>query len=485
MIATLLLAVAPLAAPEAPPAPPQTAHPSARGGIPPKLLGSGTILDHWLKDAGFKGNALVARWGKPILRAGYALADREKGTPYTPETVFSIGSITKQFTAAAILKLEMQGKLKVEDSISKYLPGVPADKKAITLDQLLTHTSGLESDFAKDYDPVGRDEYVKMILASKLRTPPGTKHYYANSGYSLLGAIIEIVSGKPYEQYLNENLFAPAGMKETGYTIPKWNVDRIAVGYRNGERWGRITEKPWAPDGPYWALRCNGGIHSTLDDMLRWHVALMGDAVLSKAEKDKMYARHVREEEGGDSFYGYGWSIEDSPWGGTLIAHNGGNGVMYADFLRYVDEDLVVILSTNDSTVRGGQIAHALARLAHGESVPLPAAPNAAAKPLGDSPREPIARAWIDAFTATGFDAMHAFRAEHGVTPPGTEMAEYDRRLTETREHLGTLAPDGVVGTSNDGLDVRARSTTGPTVVLHFKFNSDGRVSGIGVEAGD
>src|SRR4029077_12786787 len=195
------------------------------------------------------------------------------------DTVFSVGSITKQFTAAAILKLEMQGKLHVEDAIGKYLANVPDDKRAITLHRLLTHTAGLESDFAGDYDPVSRDEYVKRILASKLRTKPGEVFFYANSGYSLLGAIVEIASGMPYEKYLRDNLFLPAGMKDTGYKLPNWPATRVAVGYHDGKRWGRLTEKPWAGDGPYWALRANGGIHSTLDAMLPWHIPLPGGAI--------------------------------------------------------------------------------------------------------------------------------------------------------------------------------------------------------------
>ena len=172
--------------------------------------------------------------------------------------MYTIGSITKPFTAAAILKLEMQGKLTVEDPIAKHLPGVPEDKRGIAIHHLLTHTAGFESDFAGDYDPVGRDEYVQRVLGSKMRSAPGTAYHYANSGYSLLGAIIEIVSGQPYETYLRDNLFVPAGMKDTGYRVPGRSVDREAVGYDGQKRWGRLSEKPWADDGPYWALRANG-----------------------------------------------------------------------------------------------------------------------------------------------------------------------------------------------------------------------------------
>ena len=415
------------------------------------------------------------------------MADRENGVAYDADTVFSVGSITKQFTAAAILKLEMQGRLHVEDAIGKYIPNVPDDKKAITLHHLLTHTSGLESDFAGDYDPVSRDEYAKRILASKLRSKPGEAYFYANSGYSLLGAIVEFVSGLSYEKYLRENLFLPSGMKDTGYRLPNWPQARIAVGYHEGKRWGRITDKPWDKDGPYWALRANGGIHSTLDDMLRWHVALSGDAVLSAAEKEKMFRRQVQEGPGADTYYGYGWSIGEAAWGGRLIEHNGGNGTFFADFLRFVDDDLVVILSTNDSEVRGGRIAHAVARLAHGEDVPVPKPAGAAtaAKPLGTSGRDAVIRAWIDAFNAKGMEPMRAFRAAHATPRPGMDDAEREKRLTQMRDNLGHLEPEGILDSADAEVAVRAKGSNGPEGTFKFMFAPDGKLDGVGVEIGN
>ena len=445
---------------------------------------AGARLDRWLSAAEFRGAVLVARDGTVLLRKGYGLADREQAIPYGPDTVSTIGSITKQFTAAAILKLEMQGKLRVADLIDKYLPGVPEDKRAITLHHLLTHTSGLESDFAGDYDPVSRDEYVRRALSSVLRSAPGQSYHYANSGYSLLGAIVETVSGKGYETYLRDELFTPAGMRETGYKLPQWDTGRIAVGYRDGERWGRSTEKPWAADGPYWALRGNGGVLSTPDDLLRWHAALAGEQVLSASAKQKMFTPHVRQG-AADTFYGYGWMIGKDPWGGRLVAHNGGNQVFFADFLRLLDERLVVILMTNDSTVRGGRVAESLARLAHGEEVPVPRRGDpAASRPLGDGARESLVRAWIDAFNAEDLGPMHAFRAAHAVPHPGVDDAERDRRLQTLRDDLGRLELEGLVDDAGEALTVRARSVRGP-VTLRFMFAGDGKLDGIGVEVGD
>ena len=469
MLTSLILAAAVSAAPAVPPANPQLSD----------------KLDRWLVAADFRGNVLVFANGGVLLRKGYGLSDRESGIPYTADTVFDVGSITKQFTAAAILKLEMQGKLRVEDPIGKYFSGVPDDKKAITLHHLLTHTAGLDSDFAGDYDPVSRDEYVSRALTSKLRSKPGETFFYANSGYSLLGAVVEIASGKPYEQYLRENLFLPAGMKDTGYKLPAWDPALVAVGYRDGKRWGKINEKPWAPDGPYWALRANGGISSTLDDMLRWHVALSGDAILSAAAKGKFFGRHVKEGRGGDSYYGYGWSIGESAWGATLIEHNGGNGTFYADFLRYPDDGLVVILSTNDSEVKGGRISHALARLAHGDEVPVPKSGPVTVKPLGTTGRDAVIRGWFDAYNAKGMEAMRAFRAAHQTARPGSSDAERDQRLTQMRDDLGQLEPIGILEETGGKVSVRAKGANGPPATFKFMFADDGKIDGIGVEVGN
>jgi CubicO group peptidase (beta-lactamase class C family) len=167
--------------------------------------------------------------------------------------------------------------------MSKHLSGVPADKAGITLHHLLTHSSGLESDFSPtDYEPVGREEYVGRALKSKLLFEPGRGYEYSNSGYSLLAAIVEKVSDKPYEAYLIEHVLEPAGMLESGYKAPGWATSRIAHGYRDGQDWGTILQRIQAPDAPYWMLRGNGGLHTTLGDMLLWHRALDSDAALSK-----------------------------------------------------------------------------------------------------------------------------------------------------------------------------------------------------------
>ncbi len=340
--------------------------------------GLGVQLDDYLSRAaalGFAGAVLVARDGRVILRKGYGLANRERGIPVTAETVFDIGSITKQFTAAAVLKLEEQGRLGVNDPIRRYLDGVPPDKAGITIHHLLTHSAGLRDAFGDDYEVMTRDSLVALVLGSDLLWEPGLRYRYSNAGYSLLGAIVEKLSGRPYEVFLRDELFEPAGLTQTGYRLPDWPEERVAHGYRRELDWGTPLDKLWAEDGPYWNLRSNGGLLSTVGDLYRWNRALEGDAVLSQLSRDKMFTPQVPEDEARTSFYGYGWAITPTTRGTNLIWHNGGNGFFFADFRRYVDEGVVLIFATNETAQR--EVERRIVRLLFGRAAevePLPAA---------------------------------------------------------------------------------------------------------------
>lgn len=310
----------------------------------------GKKLNDYMEKAerdGFSGAILVERGGEVVIASGYGWSNQAKQQPFTKDTIFDIGSITKQFTAAGILKLQEAGKLDVRDAMSKYLPNVPQDKLGITLHHLLTHTSGMMDSMGDDYDKMTRETFLEKALSSPLRWKPGEKYAYSNAGYSILGAIIEIVSGKGYEEYLHDHLFKPSGMEHTGYLIPKWDRDNIVHLYRKGDDWGTMLDHPWLPDGPGWNLRCNGGILSTLEDLRKWHRALLGETVLGKSSKELIFASHVPESARGSSYYGYGWAITATSRGTRLVAHNGGNGIFTTDFRRYVDEDTLVIMTAS------------------------------------------------------------------------------------------------------------------------------------------
>ncbi len=300
-----------------------------------------------LDKVGYSGTVLVALDGKPVISRGYGFSDEEQKVRNSAKTVSDIGSITKQFTAAAILTLEMQGKLSTNDKIAKYFQNVPADKEGITIHHLLRHSSGLRSGVGGDFEKISEAEFVEKVLNSPLRGPVGERFGYSNIGYSLLALIVEKVSGQSYERYLYENLWKPAKMETTGYSRPNFDKSLIAVGYRGEERWGRPTDKEWAGDAPYLHLKGNGGVLSTTGDLLKWDRALMSNKVLSSEAKKKYYHPVLREDEMGNSWYAYGWDVTKTPRGTRRVWHNGTNRIFYSDFYRFIDEGVTIIVMTN------------------------------------------------------------------------------------------------------------------------------------------
>ncbi|WP_420632018.1 serine hydrolase domain-containing protein [Candidatus Leptofilum sp.] len=299
----------------------------------------GQRLDEYLSRItpfGFAGAALLSQDGKIVLNKGYGLANRAQNVPNSAQTVFSLGSVTKQFTAAAIMKLEMQGKLNSSDPIHKFFPGVPTDKAAITLHHLLTHTAGLLNYTGEDYEMADKEETVLKILESELLFPPGGDYDYSNAGYTLLAAIVEQVAQRPYEQFLQEELFTPAGMLHTGYRLPNWSEMNVAHWYNGRNEFGTPLEKAY----PSWNLLGNGDMLSTTEDMFRWHIALQGDGILSAKAKQKMYTPEQRE-------YGYGWRILETE-NGRCIQHNGASSYgSSALFRRWVDAGVTLMLFCN------------------------------------------------------------------------------------------------------------------------------------------
>lgn len=329
-----------------------------------------------LEQVGFNGSVLVEMGGKPVISKGYGLRNSAQKEKNTPDTVFDIGSITKQFTAAAILKLEMQGKLSTDDKIAKYFTDVPADKSGITIHQLLRHNAGLPSVVGGDYDKISEAEFISKVMQAPLKFEPGARFSYSNVGYSILAMIVERVSGKKYEQFLYENLWRPAAMEKTGYTRPVYRKDKVAIGYQEDQVWGRPNERDWAGDAPFWHLKGNGGILSTTEDMYKWHLALLTDNILSKEAKQKYYRPQFRPGENDNPYYGYGWDILKTPRNTILTRHNGTNRVFFADMYRFIDEGAAIIMLSNKAHQDFTGTARAISRImfdqAYKPEIPFP-----------------------------------------------------------------------------------------------------------------
>jgi CubicO group peptidase (beta-lactamase class C family) len=319
---------------------------------------------------GFSGAIIVEHEGELVLRKGYGLSDRTNRKPYTPESIQKMGSITKQITAAAILLLEQEGRLSTDNLISEYFDSVPDDKTSITIHHLLTHQAGFPGSIGRDNEAISSPEYIIRAFESPLQFEPGSGYDYSNTGYSLLGIIIEEVSGMDYEEFIRENLFLPAGLNKTGYVLPHWNRNELATGFHDGDEWGRVVDKNWLDEGPGWHLRANGGLHTHVDDMHRWLDVLRGNGPLNSTQTEKWTKGYV-DEGFGDSRYAYGWAVHDTEMG-IMIAHNGGNGIFSADFVWIPELQFFFYIHGNTSVVAAAQIRESLLRSAFDPEFVMP-----------------------------------------------------------------------------------------------------------------
>lgn len=300
----------------------------------------------WEGENGFSGVVIVKTPEAPPVIQSYGFANREQGIKNDPDVAFNIGSLTKQFTGAAILKLQMMGKLSVKDTVGSFFPDFTPELRKMTVHRLLTHSAGLPPDIGSPTEVITREELINRLKKIIPVHDNDTIFNYSHAGYNLLGMIIESVSGMEYESFLQQYLFEPAGMKRTGYRLPDWPAGVVAHGYSFCNDWGRPMDFGWLDDGPSWSRRASGGMLSTANDLFAWHLALLGNKILDEHSKSLFYYPEPSVPfRGGHS--GYGWMILKSNRNTDVVAHNGWNGRFYADLLRYLKEDVTIILLSN------------------------------------------------------------------------------------------------------------------------------------------
>lgn len=311
---------------------------------------------------GFSGTVLISQDGKVIYKKGVGLANREFDIPNTPEIKFRLGSITKQFTAAAILLLQERGKLKVTDPICQYVDNCSEAWSGVTIQHLLTHTSGIPSyTSANDYwsKMMIPETIITMVNRFKdkpLEFKPGEKMVYSNSGYYLLGYIIEKASGQAYESFLKKNIFTPLNLNSSGYDHPTVILKNRASGYEQNQQ-GEINSNYLDMMQPYAA----GSLYSTVDDLFTWNEALFGGKVLS-ADSLAAMTKPVLNN------YSYGL-VTNQKFNRTRISHGGGiNG--FSTFLaRYPQEKVTVAVlrNTSQGKFNPGAVADTLAAILFSE----------------------------------------------------------------------------------------------------------------------
>lgn len=326
----------------------------------------------------FSGAVLVAREDEVIYEAGFGEADRAWHIPNRPDTVFLIGSISKQFTSMLILQLAAEGQLSLMDPLSKHLPEYPPDKAGITLHQLLCHASGLphyagfeEIDVdLDDYLRLDRSvsEYVKLIGKLKLQSEPGTDHSYSSMGYIVLAHIAEQVTGKSYSRLIDERIARPIGVSDLGFAYNDRSVERLAHGYvyeiRRQDEGG--LELVYAPE-PYRDQSnkySTGGVHASARALFRWARAVVGDELLQPSFRDRMFTPQAEN-------YGYGWRIDSGeriglPADVEMISHGGSLSGYRASIMLFDRGRYTLIALGNSNVSRSNAVTIAIARLLHG-----------------------------------------------------------------------------------------------------------------------
>jgi CubicO group peptidase (beta-lactamase class C family) len=299
----------------------------------------------------------VVQNGKPIFTKGYGKANLERDRTVTPATVFNIGSVSKQFLAAAVLKLQDQGRLKLDDELTKFFPDAPEAWKKITVRHLVTHTSGLPRELTgwNPIVPYKEEDWRKLAYATKPVAEPGAQWAYSNAGYFILAMTITKAAGRAWGEYVEEELFKPLGMRSTRVAVPSLVFPNRAEGYIwNGGK--------WQDDGPLNSVRPSGAFVSTLADLVKWEQALTQRKFLKPASFDA-FAQPSRLADGRIWPYGLGWYLDG--YGPHRVVHHAGGIVGYrAEFMRFVDKGLTVILLTNIGTLQTEPIAQGIARRA-------------------------------------------------------------------------------------------------------------------------
>ena len=301
----------------------------------------------------FRGNILVLKNGKALVRKSYGLADESWTIPNQESSRFEIASVTKQFTAVAILQLQEAGKLSVQDPISRFYRQSPATWQAITIEQLLTHTSGLPNNELKDFTkgvavPYSPDELISTFRNRPLVAVPGTKWAYTNTEYYLLAYVIEKLSGQAYGEYLSDHIFKPLGMAHSEVASTRAVIPKMSEGYTREN--GRLRYRDYFDR----SLEIGaGGIVTTIDDLVLWNAALDAPGFLKAGSLKQMFTSHPPGN------YGYGWFIEDKPV--LRIFHEGGDPGFSAFEARYPDQHILIIVLSNEDDAPVRDLSEAVA----------------------------------------------------------------------------------------------------------------------------
>jgi CubicO group peptidase (beta-lactamase class C family) len=441
----------------------------AAAGAAPADAALGATLDsiaRAVEQQGFHGLVVVARGGREILARGYGIANHATGARFSPMTVVPIGSNVKDFTKVAIFQLVEAGKLRLEDSLGEFFPDVPAEKRGITVDQLLDHRGGFPLGVAPDHEALSRAELLQRLWTRPLAVPPGSEERYSNAGFSLLAAIVEQRSGESFDAYVARAILAPIGLAETGLLKPRFEPSRLAHGYEAMKDQGTMLDRPHDRDGHLWSLRGNGGYLATAHDQLAFFRAIAAGKLLrERSHRDRVY----------------------DPRAATVLA--GSDLISAFLFASFPRESIEVVIASNHAEHPAPRLLEAfepafgltgLRRSNHHSADPV--AP--VAVPTEGGWR--TVHAWLDAFRSGEEEAMRRFFESHAAPDPDAPPIE--RRLENYRRIRRTLGEFTVTATreTDDALEIDVRTGTGERASIAFLLERAApyRVHGLRIQVG-
>jgi CubicO group peptidase (beta-lactamase class C family) len=418
-----------------------------------------------LQARGFSGVVRVDRNGTTLIEKGYGLANRATNTPFTPATAVQIGSNTKDFTIVALLQLHERGRLSIRDSLSKFIPSAPADKRNITLWQVANHVAGFPIGLGGDFDRVTRDQFIDIAMKRPLLFEPGTREQYSNTGFSLLAAVIELVSRRTYDEYVRDNILVPLGLKNTGFLLPRFDPGRVAHGYRNGEDVGDILSKPHAADGPYWNLRGNGGMLSTVGDMAAFYRALLETNRLLKPE-----TRALRFD-------------PSEPLG--LAGSDLVSAFLYD---RFPPAQTEIIIATNTAEMRERPVREAIGAILGLPSPDGGQRADNAQRTSSKPPAEAVAamlRAFVSAVNSGDAATLAAFINENFLIETGSpDAAARAQRLGALRRNAGELKIVGLDQVEAAVVEISATSANEGPLTMRVQLTPQGKIRSVQIMVG-
>ncbi len=416
----------------------------------------------------------VIKDGKPVLLKGYGQANVELGVMATENTVYQLASVTKQFTATAIMMLVEDGKLALDDELPKFFNGLPAAWSKVTVRQLLNHTSGIKSytnlpGFDKTLrQDLSKEAIIKMAADAPVEFSPGEKYNYNNTGFYLLGMIIEKASGKEYGAFLSERIFRPLGMTATRLNDQRDVIQGRAAGYawegdrlRNGEY--------VSPTQPFSA----GALISTVADLAKWDAALYTDKLLKRASLEQMWTPE-KLNDGKQLAYGYGWGV-DIYRTRKRISHGGGINGFSTFIARFVDDGLTVVVLTNSESGDAGALANGIAEYY------LPVLAQNAPKAITDNDLK------LTAFLKEVLASLANGEGNPDWFTPEARAMLFPDRIKQGKQMMGSHGPLNAFELQEDrnegGLRRRAYKAVFGEFALRcgFTLAADGKIAGVGM----